>query len=188
MAKPRKLNRQKFSLPKNHGWTAKPGNQIFVANKGEVRFEFPGGWILDRTSGGVGQSICIFDGHPPNDNIRLQVSVLQILDPVVYQVALADLLNHTAHDIGENCQRTEPFAMKLPQHELAWLEMEYIDPIGQRPAHSRCCLARGSGIQTYITLDYWPEDADRARTAWDDVLGTLVLGDYLESPFSPPNR
>lgn len=187
MAK-RRLKREKFNLFKGHNWKAKPGNQIFVANRGDVRFEFPGGWVIDRNSGGVDDSVRFYDGHPPDDNIRLAISVLHILDPIVYQAPLADLLDHSAKDIGENCRRGQAFAMKLPQHEMAWLEMEYIDPIGKRLAHTRFCLARGSGIQTLITLDYWPEDAGKAQAAWDDVLGTLVLGDYVENPLLGPKE
>ena len=187
MAKKR-APKQVFNLPKRHRWKAKPGNQIFVANRGDVRFEFPGGWVFDDTSGGAGQSVRFFDGKPPDDDIRLEVSVLHILHPAAYQMPLADLLNDSAEDIGDNCRRGKPYSLRLPQHELAWLEMEYIDPGEKRPAFTRLCLARGVGVQTLITLDFWPEDAARAIAAWDDVLGTLKLGEYLEHPFFGPKE
>ena len=188
MPKRRRMNRQTFQLPERHRWKAKEGNQIFVANKGDVRFEFPGGWVLDETSGGEGKSIRFFDGHAPNDNIRLEVSVIHVSDPRAFQAPLADVLNGSIADIGESCRRSDAFAMKLPDHDLALLDLAYIDPVEKRPAHSLFCLARGSGIHALISLDYWPEDSKKALSAWEDVLGSLRLGDYLEHPFFGPKE
>src|SRR5262249_23366387 len=33
-------------LPENHGWRSQPGYLIFVANRGEVRFDYPEDWII----------------------------------------------------------------------------------------------------------------------------------------------
>ena len=33
-------------MPKNHEWKSKPGYKIFVANAGEVRFDFPEKWVF----------------------------------------------------------------------------------------------------------------------------------------------
>ena len=129
MAKRRRMNRQTFHLPERHRWKAKEGNQIFVANKGDVRFEFPEGWVFDRTSGGKGKSVRLYDGHPPNDNIRLEVSVIHVPDPRAFSAPLADVLDGSIEDIGENCKRSEAFAMTLPRHDLALMNLEYIDPV-----------------------------------------------------------
>ena len=180
------MERRIYRLPERHRWKAKEGNKIFVANKGDVRFEFPEGWVFDRTSGGEGKSARFFDGHPPNDNIRLEVSVINAMDPLAFQAPLADVLDGAIKDIGENCERSEAFAMTLPDHDLALLDLAYIDPIEKRPAHSLFCLARGAGVHALISLDYWPEDAATALAVWEDVLGSLRLGQYLEHPFFGP--
>lgn len=182
------MDHQTFRLPKRHRWKAKEGNQIFVANKGDVRFEFPGGWVFDRTSGGENKSVRLYDGHPPNDNIRLEVSVINALHPLALGAPLAEMLNGSIGDIGESCRRSEAFAMKLPHHELALLELEYIDPVEKRLAHSLFCLARAGGIHALISIDYWPEDSTVALAAWEDVLGSLRLGEYLEHPFFGPKE
>ena len=184
----RKMDKQTFRLPKRHRWKAKEGNQIFVANKGDVRFEFPGDWVFDRTSGGEGKSVRFYDGHAPNDNIRLEVSVIHALHPLALGAPLAEVLNGSIEDIGDSCQRSEAFAMKLPHHELALLELEYIDPVEKRPAHSLFCLARAGGVHALISIDYWPEDSKTALAAWEDVLGSLRLGDYMEHPFFGPRE
>ena len=35
-----------FDLPDNHGWRARPGNSVFVANRGAVRFSAPTGLFI----------------------------------------------------------------------------------------------------------------------------------------------
>ena len=66
--------RSTFDLPDDHGWTARPGNSIFVANRGAVLFEYPSHWVLKPD----GNSICLYDREAPNDNMRLQVSVIRL--------------------------------------------------------------------------------------------------------------
>ena len=52
----------------------------------------------------------------------------------------------------------------------------------EREARTRLCLARSGNIQPIITMEYWPEDMARATKAWDDALGSLELGMYIEDP------
>ena len=35
-----------LQLPENHGWTARDGYNVFVADRGMVRLDFPEGWIV----------------------------------------------------------------------------------------------------------------------------------------------
>lgn len=51
-------------LPDDHGWSAKPGNSIFVANRGAVHFEYPSGWVITPD----GDSICLHDAAAPDDS------------------------------------------------------------------------------------------------------------------------
>src|SRR6266700_3497727 len=59
-----------FPIPK----TAKPGNNIFVANRGEVSFEYPKDWIVKPSD----QSICFYDAEPPADQCMLEFSILPL--------------------------------------------------------------------------------------------------------------
>ena len=63
--------------------------------------------------------------------------------------------------------------------QYLWLEMDFVDPVGKRKAHSRACLARGGNVQAFITMDYWPEDRRVAAEVWNNMLESLKLGDYL---------
>ena len=71
--------------------------------------------------------------------------------------------------------------------ELAWLEVRLLDENEKREACSRLCYARitsvaGVVVQPFITMDFWPEHADRFGPVWDEVLRSLTLGDFDEDP------
>lgn len=251
MSNRRRLRRQVFKLPSRHRWKAKPGNNVMVLNRGEVICEIPQGWIVDQESGDTAPSIRIYDGQPPDDNIRLEISCLHFnprlefptgkgADPAVtadyletlagdvverepalaarlsemaaaartrhpnpddlrdallkyfeaMQPPLAEQLDARIEDRGTVLNRGMPLPMELgpPGVEIVWSEMEFIDPFGRRPAFGRYALARGSGVQAFITMDFWPEDVDKATAAWSDVLQTLRLGQYMENPFLGPKE
>ena len=41
-------------------------------------------------------------------------------------------------------------------------------------------------IHALLTLSYWPEDTQRAKSVWNDVLGTLKMGEHFDSPLRGP--
>ena len=81
--------------------------------------------------------------------------------------------------------RGEVIEIKRPDLELAWTEVTFLDPQESRNARSRSCLARGSNIQPFITMDFWSEHAPRFGPVWDEVLRSLQLGNYIEDPRQP---
>ena len=185
----KKWRGRQFNLSDQHRWKAKPGNKIFVANRGAVHFEYPRNWIIVPE----GESICIYDGKEPDDNIRIQVSVTQI-GPNGLTIdwdKLPSLEYQMEHNVltTDNRQRTRKGPMlKVRRRDLeyAWLEIDFIDPTEKRKAHSRACLARGANVQTFITMEFWPEDHGIANDVWNNVLESLKLGVYVENPFRGP--
>ena len=171
-----------FDLPENHGWRARPGNSVFVANRGAVLFEYPSGWVIKPE----GDSICLYDREAPDDNMRLQVSVLQ-LGPdrsIVDWSAmppLASLMEDTvlADDPRRRTRKGPLLGACRRNLEYLWLEMDFMDPAGKRKAHSRACLARGGNVQAFITMEYWPEDHRAADQVWNNMLESLKLAEYL---------
>ena len=163
-------------LPHDHGWSAKPGNSIFVANRGAVRFEYPSGWVITPD----GDSICLHDAAAPDDNMRLQVSVLR-LGPDGSSMdwsampSLADMMENTvlADDARRRTREGPMLGASRRNLEYLWLEMDFEDPAGKRKAHSRACLARGGNVQAFITMEYWPEDRRVAAKVWNDMLESL---------------
>src|SRR5437588_10282757 len=59
--------KQDLKMAPHHGWRAKPGHKIFVADRGAVRFDFPDDWITTP-----GEQSCVF--KDPGDNCVLEVS------------------------------------------------------------------------------------------------------------------
>ncbi len=185
----KKWQMRKFNLSDKHRWKAKPGNKIFVINRGAVHFEHPGDWIAKPEGG----SICLYDGVEPDDNIRLQVSVTQIgpngltfdwnrMPSLAYQMEHAVLADDNRH----RTRRGPMLKVQRQDLEYAWLEIDFIDPTERRTAHSRACLARGGNVQALITMEYWPEHHTIANNVWNDVLESLKLAVYVENPFRGP--
>ena len=181
--------KQVFKLPEQHGWTAKPGNVVFVADRGAVRFEVPQSWHVEPSR----TSVKFYDAKPPDDNIGLEMSVIY-LAAYGANVDWSSLSIHgmikdvASGDFGDDGKVGAPLTIKLNGLEIAWVEREFTDPGEKRLAYSRICTARHieSAIQVIITMAFWPEDAPEAKAVWNDVLGTLKLGEYIESPFHGP--
>ena len=176
-----KWQKRAIRLPKNHGWRAKPGNKIFVADRGAVQFEYPGSWIVSPHEGG---SIRFFDKEEPDDNIRLEVSVIHVPPIDWSDLLLTDLIEDAAlSKDSRGLTNRGPFReAKRRDLELVWLEVDFIDPTEDRKAHSRICLARGPGVYSFITIDFWPEDRRKVNSVWNGVLGTLKLGEVIQDP------
>ncbi|HEV2860566.1 MAG TPA: hypothetical protein VGX48_06150 [Pyrinomonadaceae bacterium] len=174
-----KWKKQTLKLKKNHGWKARPGYRIFVADRAAVRFDIPQGWVIKPDS----QSVKLYDGEPPDDNCRLEVSHNR-LPPIDWDgFDLPQLLRDvTAGDSREVTSRSDVVVVNRPGLRLVWAELSHRDPVEDREAYSRVLIGIGGNVQCLITMDYWPEDAARARPVWDDVVGTLQLGVYIPDP------
>ena len=189
---------QSFDLPENHGWTAKPGNRIFVADKGAVRFEIPQGWILEMSKDG--RSFQFFDRKPADAaDIRLDVRVMYLAAthpdvdwanvPAWNQPPITDWLKKSLRqDTRKPTRVGAPLTITLDGMTVAWAEMDFIDPIEKRPAHTRVCYAlkTAAALLSIIAMDFWDDVAHRAHPAWNEVIGTLKMGEYFESPFRGP--
>ena len=175
-----KWSKREQRLNRDHQWRAKPGFQIFVANRGEVRFDFPQGWVLIPEDG----TIKIHDKQPPDDDCLLQISVMHLPPGIDFTgLPLGQLLLDATNDDSRGpMSRGDLHAEKRKGLELAWFEGLWLDPSENRDAISRACLARGSGVLPFITMDYWLDDRKRFEPVWDEVLRTLRLGDYVKDP------
>ena len=192
-----------FRLPDDHGWTAKPGNKVVVLDRGSVRFEIPQPWIVEPSR----NSIKLIDGKPPDDNMSLEVSVFYAgqgrrvdwsglpLGQLIKDVTSDDAfgLPGGRRRRGKKRKKDEtkvgpPIVIKLGNLEMAWVETEFIDTGEKRPAFSRIGVTRDprASIHALLTMSFWPEDAERAKAVWNDVFGTLKMGEHFESPFRGP--
>ncbi|MBI3461054.1 hypothetical protein HY009_09010 [Candidatus Acetothermia bacterium] len=171
--------KQTLALRDEHTWKAPPGYNVFVADRGAVRFNLPQDWVIEPAS----DCIALYDQKPPQDNCRLAVSYLR-LPPVDWSgLPLAQLITSVVKDDRRKVlARGEITSISRLDVELAWMEIRFLDPQEKREAFSRIALARGSNLQALITCDYWPEDAKRLEPIWDEVLRSIELGRYVTDP------
>jgi hypothetical protein len=176
---------QHLKLAKDHGWRAKPGHKIFVADRGAVRFDIPGSWVVRPGD----DSIRITDRNPPADDCLLQLSVMYLRTDVNWsELPLPVLLENVVNNREERYLRKGDVVEEIRSDlELAWLELRVVDPGENREACSRICCARSTlipdvVIQPLMTMDFWPEHADRFSPVWDEVLRSLTLGDWVTDP------
>jgi hypothetical protein len=170
---------QSLKLKPHHTWKAPDGYRIFVADRGAVRFNFPQDWVIVMTP----DAPHLYDRQPPDDDCRLACSYLRIPKIDWSGLPLAELIRVAI--VGDPRGLTYVQEVTLLQHtdiEIGWAEFRFLDPNAYREARTRLCFARGAGIQAFITLDFWPEDAERLQPMWEEVLRSLELGQWIEDP------
>jgi hypothetical protein len=177
---PPRWEKRTIKLNDKHSWKAPPGYNLFVADRGAVRFNYPHGWAV------VPADDCIqfCDKQPPHDNCRLAVSYLQLPPVDLSGLPLAKLLP-TAMQSSKNREvffRGEPVSLPREDVEILWAELRFVDMIEQREAFSRIAMARGANLQALITFDYWVELAVRCQPIWDEVMRSVQLGRYIDDP------
>jgi hypothetical protein len=173
--------KEEQDLRKDHTWTARPGCRIFVADRGALRFDYPQDWVVVPGE----NSINFHDRQPPDDDIHLEVSILRLPPVDLTGLPVRDMIPAAlAGDTRDITSQGEIQEMRDGDLEVAWVESVFMDHQEgkDREARSRLCLARRGNIQPIITMEFWPEDTERACAAWDNVLGSLELGMHIEDP------
>jgi len=175
--------KDELSLHPRHGWRARPGCKIFVADRGAVRFDYPQDWLVLPDE----DSVKLYDKEPPDDDSRLAVSYLR-LPPIDWSgLSLAALVEAGMRGDERPIHTWGPIQeMRRGDLELAWREVGFVDPLAKREARSRMCIARRSNLQCLITFDFWASDLPRCGVVWDTVLETLELGSFIADPRRGP--
>jgi hypothetical protein len=175
----------RHKLSADHGWRAKPGYKIFVADQGAIRFDIPASWHVEPGD----DSIRFNDKKPPDDDCLLQVSVMYLNGSVDWSgFSITRCLDEALKaNTSDRISVGEVVEVKRDGVELAWLEVRFIDENEKREACSRLCYARSTNvpdvvIQPFITMEFWPEHTDRFVPVWNEVLRSLTLGDFVTDP------
>ncbi len=142
----------------------------------------PADWIIADLD-----PIEIHDAEPPDDKIRLKVTVFGFgkgIDwsklPLSALFALA--LKQETSEKNIPLERSDITQYERDDIEVLWVEDRFTDSVEKRDAHSRIGIARGFDIHVLITVDFWPEDRERAIRAWSEVLRSLQLGREIDDP------
>ena len=183
-----KWDKRTIKLSQPHGWHSRPGYNVFVADRGAVRFDFPEDWLIVPDENGT---IKFHDRQPPDDDCTLAMSVMYLPPGDWSRVTLAMLVEQVvASDRRTLTERGPVQKGTRSDLDLAWVEVRFNDETqGDRPARSRTCLARAENVQPLITFDFWESDAAKFGPAWDEILRTLRVAEPILDPtLGQPNR
>jgi hypothetical protein len=175
-----KWHGETYKLPKDLKWPVRRGYKSFVADRGTVRFDIPDDWVIEPGD----NSIKFLDKPSPDDTCTLEMSVFHLRPgPDWTKLPLVQLLTDVTKDSNfEVLSRREPVYQRRGDLEIVWLETRYVEPEEHREARSRTCMARRGLIQPLFTFAFWPEDARRVLPAWNELLRSLRLGEYVAFP------
>lgn len=172
-------SQEKRRLPAERRWKAKPGHQIFVAERGAVRFDIPRGWVVRPGEG----SVKLSDRPPPDDECTLELSYLRLPSVDLSGLTVGQMLREVAAKEprgvvtwrGELVEEERLDGLAIAQLASRWLDASQ----GSREACSHIALARRGGIQALLTFDYWLDDARRFGPVWLTVLETLRVAEWV---------
>jgi hypothetical protein len=188
-----KFDRLDGRLRDDHTWRSRPGYKIFVVDRGAVRFDIPDTWMVVADADGVR----LHDKQPPDDDCRLQVSVIRLPAGIDWSsLPLPAMLAQAVDEPGpgedgpmREILGRDPVSQTLRTGlEIAWTETRWIDPGEGREARSRLLLARANHIQPLITLDFWADDASRLDPAWKELVRSLRVGEFVSDPTAGPRK
>jgi hypothetical protein len=173
------LIRSTVPMPAGHSWKCKPGNNLFVAERGACSFEIPEKWVIEHDGK---QTVSIHDLAPPKDSCRIALTIFH-LPPVQggwSQLPLANLYERICQLDDQQKQRKDlPQSLALhtetrPDLELLWADKgDWPDPENGKPIHCRQLMARARLVQVLITFDVYREFEEKFEPAWNDLLATL---------------
>ena len=164
-------------------WKARPGYNVFAADRGAVQFEFPKDWIMLPDA----DSIKFHDRRPPDDDCCLAVSYLRLAEIDWSGLPVSELVEvATSEDERPIYAKGPIHTAKQGKIDLAWRERRFIDPKEQRDALTRLCIARKGTVQALITMEIWADQRDIYAPVWDVVLDSLVLDRYIWDPRKGP--
>jgi hypothetical protein len=168
-----------LNLKEGHTWKCKAGHKIFVLDRGALRFDVPEDWVMELGE----KSVRFYDKQPPDDNCRLEVSLLRHSQIDWTGLPLDQLLRDSvARESAEEATVENLHRETRPGVELAWTEKLFIDPQQGQPARSRIAIVRAANCHALITLDFWEADATRVVPAWDEVMRTVDAGLKVQDP------
>lgn len=175
------MESKKLKLKANHTWKARPGYSICVIERGLVRFDYPGNWIVEPGDGAVH----LHDRPPSTESCDLGVSIFPVPVEHIQELSLKAALRDALGEDRQSYEESEIHRITRPDMEIVWIEQRYIDPDHKRDARFRVALARGATL-CLISMNYWANYASGLERVWNDVLTTLVMGLRVEDPTAGP--
>jgi hypothetical protein len=174
-----KWKKQTLKLKDKHFWRCKSGYRILVLDRGAVRFDIPGGWVLNSLKA---QFRCSTPSRR-KDDCRIEVSFSRLPPHDYTGFPIAKALQDVYKDDFRRLTPTiDP--VNIVRHDLraAWAEYSFVDPVEIRDAFTCALIGIGNNVQCLITCDFWASDAARIRPVWNELVRTLQLGVHVADP------
>ncbi len=179
-----KIGCTEFRLKDGHTWRSKPGFKIFVVDGGALRFDVPQDWVIEFGE----KSVRFYDRQPPEDNCRLEVSMLHHFGIDWSELPLDQLLRSSVRATDETTPDEDVHRLSRPGVEVAWLERHFVDPKERKAAQSQIAIIRGPKAHALVTLDFWTADADRILPAWKELLESVEMDLKVQDPLLGEQR
>ncbi|MBV8084799.1 MAG: hypothetical protein JO247_08285 [Chloroflexi bacterium] len=183
---PEWASRQRLKLKKNNRYFAKPGNKIFIANGGAVRFDYPERWIVEPGDNG---SICFHDRKPPTHHAIIQMTPFEFLgqrqvdwSTLPLQQLFVDATRGPTSDPRTMLSSSELKELLRPGMEAVWRDYLMYDREDHKEVVSRQFMARGATVAVLFSCDYYADEAATFEPVWQDVVASLTLGQYIADP------
>jgi hypothetical protein len=165
-------------LEANHVWKASPGCRILVLDGGAVRFDIPREWVISPRD----NHVLIFECRPEASRCTLGVSWHRV-PTESFEIPLAMILAHgAATEIRQILERGSIQRVLRPPLEIAWLQFRVLESSDNREMCVRMGIGRAATTQAVFLFEFAPEDELRLFDAWQTLLQTLVLGEYISDP------
>src|SRR6185437_279934 len=168
-------------LPATHGWRCKPGNKLFVADRGAVAFEIPHDWVIKHDAK---QGLTMHDQAPPDDQARISLTIFR-LPPVQGgwgKLSLEQMMIDCEKGRGKKKKGHKPPAkMEMhiehrPELDLVWAEKGiWPDPENGKPIRCRQLMARARLVQILITFDVYENVTAKFEPAWENLLRSIQV-------------
>ena len=175
---------KKLRLSAGHGWRAQANHKILVLGRGGVRLEYPETWVVEATDDWVK----IHNRPPPDDDCVLGVSCHRWPAIAAHELTVAALVREALESDERSLLELDPIVEETRMDlTLAWGQGRFVDPLANREACARLCIARKVEIQALITFDFWLSDLALCHAQWNAFLASLQLGQWVADPQRGPS-
>ena len=188
--------KQEFELPADHGWKAAPGYLILVLDAGDLRVEYPQGWVNTHDQP---NTICLHDVAPPADECRISVS--RFRSPPggrsFAELPVREMLIYATEHRPEDREEDPPGEPEYGEPgqiisgrrldlEWAWRETPWTDT-EQHPGRQgkvRRIFAKTPRIAAFISFDWYVDRSEEFVPVFEHLLRSLKLA----RPVTPTMR
>jgi hypothetical protein len=173
-----------FQLAPNHVWKAAPGCRILIIDNGGLRCDIPYEWIVysPRTH------VFAIDRFPPDNRCLMAISCRRVSSEII-AIPLRRILEEWV--VGEDrgaVETSEPVYFFRWPLQAAWMQVTVNGREPKANKTTRVCVARADRTQALIILDYHTADESSVETAWETLMDSLVVGDYISDPTTGRRR